>query len=183
MITLTDFGRHHKSAVVFLRFWEPYLSPSALPWDFRDELSWGNPDTEHKCHYFLKEMYNVQFQLYANYHLTFLHTTLSTGMRQWHVLLWFSCEPLCLCLKWLPSIISYFFKSCSNITFFVIANLTISDLPLSLVSSTIFCAQIEFYTLFFVILYYNNLFTLLFLLDCEILKAGTMLIHLCIYNP
>lgn len=65
---------------------------------------------------------------------------------------------MCPCSKWLPSTVSYSsFETCSSIIFCVVSNLTIPDLCLSFVTSSILCAQMEFYALFFVIFYYNNL--------------------------
>lgn len=72
---------------------------------------------------------------------------------------------MCLCLKWLLSIISYSsFKTCSNILFYVMSNLAIPDLPLSLVSLSVFCARVEFslYASYFIWCQsHNNSFTLL----------------------
>lgn len=83
-----------------------------------------------------------------------------------------------LCLKRLPSIISYSsFKNCSNIIFCVISNLIIPNLPLSWLDHHPLCPNgILYFNYFFVILCYNNLFTWLsFYLTVSFWRQGTCL--------
>lgn len=55
-----------------LRFWQPYLPLSALPWDFKEILSWRNPDPgKKKSLYCPTGIYDVSFSDYINRHLTF----------------------------------------------------------------------------------------------------------------
>lgn len=115
----------------FLWLWEPYLPPSALPWDFRERLRKGNPDTESKCHYFLTGVYDVQFQQYANCHLMF---SICQTIDLYVTVIFFSFS-VCGCWKWLPSVVSYSsLKDGSNPVLSAISNLTFPELLLSLVS-------------------------------------------------